>query len=132
MTPRRNLVIMLLIMLVAGLFSANAETESSSDGQKSCVIDTTTDQSTGRPRTSGTGVQVCTEGGQTTVGIDTTGQEVGHFFEYPLGQSDHSVLRQGADAIGSGIKTLFGGHGGGNNFMQEREQQRAAWLGHHG
>jgi hypothetical protein len=66
---------------------------------KSCPIDTTTDKDTGKPRTSGTGVQVCGEAGSGSVGVSVSQKELEHFLKYPIGQSDKSVPKQIGNAV---------------------------------
>ena len=89
------------LVLVAALVFAPAASavaqEASSN--RSCPIDTTTDKDTGRPRTSGTGVEVCHEGNSGSVGFSVSGKELEHFLKYPIGQSDKSVARQIGDAV---------------------------------
>ena len=68
--------------------------------QQKCPIDTTIDQSTGKPRS---GVQVCGGDGSASVGFSTTGSEVKHFLEYPIGTSDKSVAKQ----IGNSVHHFF-------------------------
>jgi hypothetical protein len=74
------------------------------EANRTCTIDTTTDKDTGRPRTSGTGVEVCKENdGSTSVGIGVSGKELEHFLKYPIGQSDKSVAKQ----IGNAVHNFF-------------------------
>jgi hypothetical protein len=73
--------------------------ESTSPSQ-SCPIDTTTDKSTGQPHS---GVQVCGGDGSGSVGFSASGEEIKHFFEYPIGTSDKSVAKQ----IGNTVHNFF-------------------------
>lgn len=49
-------------------------------------------------------VTVCTDGnGNASIGVSTTDKQIGHFFAYPIGQSDKSVAKQ----VGNTVHNFF-------------------------
>jgi hypothetical protein len=100
-----------LVVLVTFAPVASAIAEESTPPGQHCPVDTTTDKSTGKPRS---GVQVCGGDGSASVGFSATDKEIGHFFEYPIGTSDKSVAKQVGNAthkaagdIGSSVHSFF-------------------------
>jgi hypothetical protein len=89
----------ILVAVVALAPVAMAVAEENPSNQ-SCPVDTTVDKSTGKPRS---GVQVCGGGGSGSVGVSASGDEIKHFLEYPIGQSDKSVAKQ----IGKEVHHFF-------------------------
>jgi hypothetical protein len=89
-----------LAVMIAVAPAANAVAQESTPPTQSCPIDTTTDKSTGKPRS---GFQVCGDNGSGSVGFSASGQEIKHFFEYPIGTSDKSVAKQ----IGNTVHNFF-------------------------
>jgi hypothetical protein len=87
------------IAVVTLLAASGAAAVAQENSGRSCPIDTTTDKDTGKPRTSGTGVQVCGEGGSGSVGVSVSQEELEHFLKYPIGQSDKSVAKQIGNAV---------------------------------
>jgi hypothetical protein len=80
-----------LAALIAFAPVAAAAAEETTPPGQSCPIDTTIDKSTGQPHS---GVQVCGGNGSGSVGFSASGEEIKHFFEYPIGTSDKSVAKQ--------------------------------------
>lgn len=95
----------LAVALISTLIGSAGALAQESPQQK-CVVDTTTDQSTGQTRTSGTGVQVCSEGNSGSIGISTTGKELKHFMKYPIGTSNASVAKHIGNAVHSAAKNI--------------------------
>jgi hypothetical protein len=85
-----------LAAMVAFAPVAAAHAEETTPPGQSCPVDTTTDKSTGKPHS---GVQVCGGNGSGSVGFSASGEEVKHFFEYPIGTSDKSVAKQIGDTV---------------------------------
>jgi hypothetical protein len=97
-------IAMVALSLFAPTMEAMAQqNDPQGNSTQSCPIDTTTDKQTGRPRQSGTGVQVCHDDHSGSAGVSVSQDELNHFLKYPLGQSDHSVPKD----IGRAIHGLY-------------------------
>ena len=95
-------LILAALTLIAALASAASAQEQSPppSSQQQCPIDTTKETDTGHPHN---GVSVCHDDHSASVGVSVSGQEIEHFFKYPIGQSDKSVAKQ----IGNTVHNFF-------------------------
>ncbi|MGA8495860.1 MAG: hypothetical protein WB764_10280 [Xanthobacteraceae bacterium] len=101
-------VSLLAIVGNSGLATADDGGDNSQTTTQNCPIDTSTDQSTGRQKTEGTGVKVCGDGHSGSVEVDTTGKELEHFAKYPIGQSDKSVAKQVGNTVHKAVGDASG------------------------